>query len=454
MGLPINKVPNQPPGACATETIVAGVSMYRTWQGVRRRATALTAQPQVSSGRQWHDDQGRPLAYLDKAGLHASAAQVRAAHRRTSAPSAAAGTRTRESSSRKHASKRRRTDGISVGCSSGTPEGVPGQLWSNDDDEPLCDNSSPFVEPLGHATQPDQRQANAGAGWWTGGLINQPICMGWDSGTSTMTMPVAGSPVFHGFVQSLVEASDRAPGKVEYMCWFDDHSIQPVTEDTLRFCVLATAPSEKIQAMTAAAILVVAACRHVWGHDAMPPCVRDRGDGKSASAAVLVFGVKTLKVSRHGRSVIDAVDDRAAALVEFFEGRGDAGIQSSSSCSVCHSIAQQRQTSLCAHTSGAAPTEACPHTLAIRHMWRRTSGTLAMPDESVDSAIARLAVRGRPLDPLSEDPPTRLRGHTGEDKEGLLYPLIYPTADSCFFLVIQVRGYCIHPETCAGCVCE
>ena len=40
-------------------------------------------------------------------------------------------------------------------------------------------------------------------------------------------------------------------------------------------------------------------------------------------------------------------------------------------------------------------------------------------------------------DPLSQCPPTPWFEHPAEDEEGV-YPLIYPTADSCHFLIVQV----------------
>jgi hypothetical protein len=73
-----------------------------------------------------------------------------------------------------------------------------------------------------------------------------------------MTIPVDGSRVFHGFVQSLKERSDSAPGAAECMCWFDDHSIQLVAEDTLRLCAESMSASETIEAVTPAAMLVIA----------------------------------------------------------------------------------------------------------------------------------------------------------------------------------------------------
>jgi len=140
-----------------------------------------------------------------------------------------------------------------------------------------------------------------------------------------MIIPDDGRQVFHGFLQSLVEGSNSAPGDTEYWCWFDDHSIQPVAENTLRLCVVTTAASEHIQPLTPAAILVMLACRHVFGRDALPPCVRDRRDGKSTSASVLVFGVKKMQMSRHPSflSSLDVVDERAPTLVEFFQGHPD-----------------------------------------------------------------------------------------------------------------------------------
>jgi hypothetical protein len=140
-----------------------------------------------------------------------------------------------------------------------------------------------------------------------------------------MIIPDDGRQVFHGFLQSLVEGSNSAPGDTEYWCWFDDHSIQPVAENTLCLCVVTTAASEHIQPLTPAAILVMLACRHVFGRDALPPCVRDRRDGKSTSATVLVFGVKKMQMSRHPSflSSLDVVDERAPTLVEFFQGHPD-----------------------------------------------------------------------------------------------------------------------------------
>jgi hypothetical protein len=335
-----------------------------TFASIRRRAVGLERAQQVASGRQWRDDQGRPLAFLDKAGLHEEAARVRAAHGR---PSATAGHRKDEP--REPAAKRIRA--------AGAPR-TSGQLYCGEEDGlgDLGDDGSQFVECCRDAAHADQHQTRAGGGW-SSSLLRQPICMAWDSANSSMTVPVDGSRVFHGFVESAVERSGGAQGPAGYMCWFDDHSIELVSEDTLRLCVVSTAASENIQALTAEAVLVIAACGHVFGRGAMPPCVRDRGDGKSQAAAVLVFSVKSLRLSRHAgvRSVIDAVDDRAPALVEFFDGRRHAGIQASSCCSLCHSITQQRETALRSHTSGASSPEACKHILAIRHMWRRAAGS-------------------------------------------------------------------------------
>ena len=66
--------------------------------------------------------------------------------------------------------------------------------------------------------------------------------MVWDAANSSMTMPVHDSRVL----------------TAGYMCWFNDHSIQLVPEDTLRLCVVSTAASENIQALTPTAILVIA----------------------------------------------------------------------------------------------------------------------------------------------------------------------------------------------------
>ena len=53
--------------------------------------------------------------------------------------------------------------------------------------------------------------------------------------------------------------------------------------------------------------------------------MRDRRDGKSTSATVLVFGVKKMQMSRHPSflSSLDVVDERAPTLVEFFQGHPD-----------------------------------------------------------------------------------------------------------------------------------
>jgi hypothetical protein len=418
----------------ATRFNLAGMSV--SWYALRRRGRALAKQPQVASGKQWRDDLGRSLEWLDKAGLSVEAAQVRAAHGRR----VAAG-HGEDDLSRDSLPKRRRAAGSSEVCSGGAYVDTPDPLVFDNDCREWFDNDSPVADWYADDTQQDQHRTGEGVRW-TGSLLRQPICMAWDSGTKTMIIPDDGRQVFHGFVQSLVEGSNSAPGDAEYWCWFDDHSIQPVAENTLRLCVVTTAASEHIQPLTPAAILVMLACRHVFGRDALPPCVRDRRDGKSTSAAVLVFGVKKMKMSRHPsfRSSVDVVDERAPALVEFFQGRPDHGIKSSSSCSLCHTIAQQRQTALCSHTAGTASTAACPHTLAIRHMFRRAARTLSMPDETVDSNIACCAVRGTALDPLSDGPPTlRHRHPTDQDHEE--YPLIYPGSDSCHFLIVQVRGY-------------
>ena len=82
-----------------------------------------------------------------------------------------------------------------------------------------------------------------------------------------------------------------------------------------------------------------------------------------------------------------------------------------------------------------------------------------LSDETVDCSIARLAVRGYALDPHSQCVQEQ-RDVQVQDEEGYRsdlpdsdeeseppaehedgYPLIYPTADSCHFLIIQVRGY-------------
>jgi hypothetical protein len=72
-----------------------------------------------------------------------------------------------------------------------------------------------------------------------------------------MTIPDDGSRVFHEFVQRLVDGSDSSPGKAEFLCWFDDHSIQPVAEATLRLCVVATGGHDHIETLTPASILVI-----------------------------------------------------------------------------------------------------------------------------------------------------------------------------------------------------
>jgi hypothetical protein len=135
----------------ATHITIAGM----TFESIIRRAAGLLREsqgellgscesPRVASGRQWRDDQGRPLAFLDKAGLHEEAARVRAAHGRRSAP---AGHRTDEP--REPAPKRRRA--------AGTPR-APGQLYCDEEDGlgDLEDNGSPFVECCSYDAHADE----------------------------------------------------------------------------------------------------------------------------------------------------------------------------------------------------------------------------------------------------------------------------------------------------------
>ena len=277
----------------------------------------------------------------------------------------------------------------------------------------------------------------ASAGW-SGSLLRQPIRMSWNPDTLTMIEPDSYSRVYHGFVQSLSDGA-CASESPEYMCWFDDHSRVPVPENVLRRCVVVSGRGVGCQPVTPAAIRVIAACRHVFGQTTMPPCVRDTSDGTASSALVLVFDVKTMRLSRHSglRSVTEVVDDHAPALVEFFPERPGDGISASACCLTCHSVPEQRQTSLSSHIDALSALPACRHISALRHMWRSECGGVEMTDAQVDAGVAGKTVRGSALDPQSDGPGSRSNGPP-TDEEDTSYPLIYPTADCCHFLILQV----------------
>ena len=108
----------------------------------------MAKQPQVASGKQWRDDLGRSLEWLDKAGLSVEAAQVRAAHGRR----VAAG-HGEDDLSRDSLPKRRRAAGSSEVCSGGAYVDTPDPLVFDNDCREWFDNDSPVADWYADDTQ-------------------------------------------------------------------------------------------------------------------------------------------------------------------------------------------------------------------------------------------------------------------------------------------------------------
>ena len=431
-----------------------------SWARLRNRAAAAaqplsrnSSRPAGRTNTEWRDDQGRTLSYLERLGLDQEADALRSRHAGRT-PAGREDRVRRDDTERSPASKRRRsqqttTTDFECDSSVAPPPRIdsPREAAAPTDPGNMTEDPSDGHAAMGSPVMWDAVSQPVSAGW-SGSLLRQPIRMSWNPSTLTMIEPVSDSLVYHGFVQSMSDGACTSESP-EYMCWFDDHSRVPVPENVLRRCVVGSGRGLGCEPVTPAAIRVIAACRHVFGQTTMPPCVRDTSDGTASSASVLVFDVKTLRLSRHAglRSVTDVVDDHAPALVEFFPGRPGDGISASACCLTCHSVPEQRQTSLSSHNDALSALPACRHISAVRHMWRSECGCFEMTDAQVDAGVARKAVRGSALDHQSDGPVSHTNGPP-TDEEDMSYPLIYPTADSCHFLILQVcalRVLLCHP---------
>ena len=300
----------------------------------RRWAKPKPPPARMATGKEWRDDCGQSLAWLDWAGQTEQAAAVRARHAFTStaasrqdspadecAPAQAVGaTRAQIANMLVARGLASRVNDMQEGAGgrqlhTGIEEHV-GQLTLAFGDSGSPEASVADAQPGSptSAAMTDDLRASREA--WTGDLVGQALQMSYDTHTRQMCVPRDGQRVYNGYVRSRIASRKARTSDSLYVCWFEDHSTEEVSESLLRQCVT-TADIETrtvVQSMTPEAVCVVAACRHVWGQDTMPPCVRDASDGVSRSCALLVFDYKTVYVNQY--QVTDIIDDRASSVVE------------------------------------------------------------------------------------------------------------------------------------------
>lgn len=408
----------------------------------------------MATGKEWRDDCGQSLAWLDWAGQTEQAAAVRARHAFTStaasrqdspadecAPAQAVGATRAQIASRVN-DMQEGAGGLEL--HTGIEEHV-GQLALAFGDSGSPAGSVADAEPDSptSAAMTDDLRASREA--WTGDLVGQALQMSYDTHTRQMCVPRDGQRVYNGYVRSRIASRKARTSDSLYVCWFEDHSTEEVSESLLRQCVT-TADIETrtvVQSMTPEAVCVVAACRHVWGQDTMPPCVRDASDGVSRSCALLVFDYKTVYVNQY--QVTDIIDDRASSVVEFLLNPRNEG---HAMCSTCASETDRRQWVMATYTTGTAPISSCRHVLAVRHIWRTLHHRMHASDLEVDTQIATSTVRcrGNPCSPARDSDAEQSAAASTtlhqDDAEPQIchFPYVLPSTGTCHFLVAQVRS--------------
>jgi len=401
-------------------------------------------------GREWRDENGRSLKWLEWMRLDVQAAAVRARYSRAVSPIPGLPPPPSE-----------RGGGTNLTDQSDTlclPCGVPSPV-SVTSESPRCSAGGEGTSHHNHIQDSgDSPFPCLGEYTSTEVAVGQPICMAWDSNTRKLLPVNSGSrtlPIYSGYVKEVIGPDSSRVCR----CWFGDHTLADIPENIALQCIVRD-PGPKSDLPTTLppeVEVLVATIRRVWGEDSMPACVRDPEDGKTRSAAFLVFNHKTVAAqagnrysASRGSTLI--VDHLGSVLVQFMSVHGDVG--GVSVCSQCHTLADQTRAQLCARTGAPTSVHPCKHVAAVRYIHQHVTTSVSDNGSAVDGEIARAARRySRPPPPgehaRSQQSPDEIGTRPGseDDVENGERPsepcleaehcCLLPTSESCFFLVLQ-----------------
>lgn len=249
--------------------------------------------------------------------------------------------------------------------------------------------------------------------------VGDAVVMAYDGKTRAMCVPQVGLRTYTGFVAALQPNS-------QCECWFhEDNSTAVVSRSLAAQCRMATNPQSSVVTPACEHTrLLMAGCHKLWG-SSMPPCILDMEDGTGRCAQFMVLDVKrTAGAARSGATANGSLDLNGAATVSFYSGGAAQGHHGLAECSMCNSQLERATAQMQLGPGGKPVAQTCPHTQALRHLYREHHHTPDMVDAAVDHTLASTACR------LSRgSPPGEL--------------CVLPTSDEVHFAMCQVSraGY-------------
>ena len=402
--------------------------------------------PKFAKGREWRDSDGVSLKWLLANGFRAKAEEVR---RKWAVGKMVKGTRAQT---------------MAGACESQAPHERRQHVDSGPVEqlEAVVSTAREQVEELEEAVgEPDDPPASAEVDpavlgdhafdttflphSTPGVLVNQPVRMAWDGLNGRMRIPEnedSEHDLFDGHVIAVHgnEGSDAATCE----CWWGDHSITTVPVSLVRQCLVhrGSANANATAALCNAARQHVATCTFVWGHDQMPPCIRDPTDGKHGVAAFLLFGHKMVKrVFFTGPNTQPVLDHTSSCIVEFVKLDQCTGMFGTAMCSLCHAVPDRMHVLLAACTGTVHALPPCPHIVAVRHVHRQQQDGCTSCDHVVDAAIvdnAKRCSRQHEGDEMESDGSAGPQKQQGEPSSA--FPFELPTRSDLYFKVLQVTA--------------
>jgi len=412
---------------CSAKRRVSGAS-----QRAKRRMSGASQGPgraapaERAVGRQWRDEQGRSYQWLLHMGYDLQAAAVR---ERYSAhlPKVLTSPSNTGAVANEAAQSVRQTQRSPSPYKAASPSPEPGYAVPNllTQSDTLLGETMRSLSPL-PVSEDD--------------IVGQPLSMTFDG------------KLYRGYVSKV--AGHGVDTVCE--CYFDDHTTVEIPMHVVQHKIdrtplsapdLPLPPQDDIN-------LTVDTIARVWGSNNMPACIRDIHDGKTRSAAFLVFDHKIIAAHSgnrycRARGTELVVNHLGAVVVQFMPGSGRGGV---SVCSSCHSWSDQMRSQMCVRIGAPPHLHPCRHICAVRSIHQRlTAGTSDNDRNFLDGDIARNARRfSRPRSPADDisreqSPSEDLHSladdqYSAEDPVTPSQPLscILPTSETCHFMVTQV----------------